>query len=120
MNKKIQAAAQIYSNAYGQGLGQQRATLGMTGGLMQAGFSPYSALSSSGGQQQQREQALIQDAMAQQEFEQNLPYQQLKQYQSGITGFSPLVGNAGQSISTTPGASAMSNLGGLAQMYSLF
>ena len=115
-----QAAAQIYSNAYGQGLGQQRATLGMTGGLMQAGFSPYSALSSSGGQQQQREQALIQDAMAQQEFEQNLPYQQLKQYQSGITGFSPLVGNAGQSISTTPGASAMSNLGGLAQMYSLF
>ena len=115
-----QAAAQIYSNAYGQGLGQQRATLGMTGGLMQAGFSPYSALGSSGGQQQQREQALIQDAMAKQEFEQNLPYQQLKQYQSGITGFSPLVGNAGQSISTTPGASAMSNLGGLAQMYSLF
>mgnify|MGYP003137518344 FL=1 len=115
-----QAAAQIYSNAYGQGLGQQRATLGMTGGLMQAGFSPYSALGASGSQQQQREQALIQDAMAQQEFEQNLPYQQLKQYQSGITGFSPLVGNAGQSISTTPGASAMSNLGGLAQMYSLF
>jgi len=115
-----QAAAQIYSNAYGQGLGQQRATLGMTGGLMQAGFSPYSALSASGGQQQKREQALIQDAMAKQEFEQNLPYQQLKQYQSGITGFSPLVGNAGQSISTTPGASAISNLGGLAQMYSLF
>jgi hypothetical protein len=92
----------------------------MTGGLMQAGFSPYSALGASGSQQQQREQALIQDAMAQQEFEQNLPYQQLKQYQSGITGFSPLVGNAGQSISTTPGASAVSNLGGLAQMYSLF
>tara|TARA_R100000900_G_scaffold30167_1_gene24295 strand:- start:8607 stop:9401 length:795 start_codon:yes stop_codon:yes gene_type:complete len=115
-----QAAAQIYSNAYGQGLGQQRATLGMTGGLMQAGFSPYSALSASGGQQQKREQALIQDAMAKQEFEQNLPYQQLKQYQSGITGFSPLVGNAGQSISTTPGASVISNLGGLAQMYSLF
>ena len=44
----------------------------MTGGLMQAG-QPYSALGASGGQQQQREQALIQDAMAQQEFEQNLP-----------------------------------------------
>ena len=56
-----QAAAQIYSNAYGQGLGQQRATLGMTGGLMQAGFSPYSALSASGGQQQKREQALPSD-----------------------------------------------------------
>ena len=115
-----QAAAQIYSNAYGQGLGHQANTLGMTGSLMGAGFQPYGALGASGQQQQQREQSLIQDAMAQQEFEQNLPYQQLKQYQSGITGFSPLVGNAGQSISTTPGASAMSNLGGLAQMYSLF
>ena len=115
-----QAAAQIYSNAYGQGLGQQRATLGMTGGLMQAGFSPYSALSSSGGQQQQREQALIQDAMAQQEFEQNLPYQQLQQYQSGITGFSPLVGGAGQKVSTTPGRTPLENMGTLASLYGLF
>jgi len=115
-----QAAAQIYGNAYGQGLGHQANTLGMTGGLMSAGFSPYGALGASGGQQQAREQALMQDAQAQHEFEQNLPYQQLQQYQSGITGFSPLVGNAGQKITTSPGASAMSNLGGLAQMYSLF
>ena len=92
----------------------------MTGSLMNAGFSPYGALGASGGQQQQREQSLIQDAMSQQNFEQNLPYEQLKKYQQGITGFSPLVGNAGQSMSTTPGASTMSNLGGLAQMYSLF
>jgi len=115
-----QAAAQIYGNAYGQGLGHQANTLGMTGGLMGAGFQPYGALSASGGQQQEREQALMQDAQAQHEFEQNLPYQKLQQYQSGITGFSPLVGNAGQKITTSPGASAVSNLGGLAQMYSLF
>jgi hypothetical protein len=115
-----QAAAQIYGNAYGQGLGHQANTLGMTGGLMSAGFSPYGALGASGGQQQAREQALMQDAQAQHEFEQNLPYQQLQQYQSGITGFSPLVGNAGQKITTSPGASAVSNLGGVAQMYSLF
>ncbi len=114
-----QAAAQIYSDAYGQGLGQQRATLGMTGGLMNAGFSPYSALGASGGQQQAREQALIQDAMSQQQFEQNLPYDKLAKFQAGITGFSPLVGNAGQTIGTTPGASLMSNLGGVAQAYSL-
>ena len=87
---------------------------------MGAGFSPYGALGASGGQQQAREQALMQDAQAQHEFEQNLPYQQLQQYQSGITGFSPLVGNASQKITTSPGASAMSNLGGLSQMYSLF
>ena len=115
-----QAAAQIYGNAYGQGLGHQANTLGMTGGLMSAGFSPYGALGTSGSQQQAREQALMQDAQAQHEFEQNLPYQQLQQYQSGITGFSPLVGNAGQKITTSPGASAMSNIGGLAQMASLF
>ena len=68
-----QAAAQIYSNAYGQGLGHQANTLGMTGSLMGAGFQPYGALGASGAQQQAREQALIADAMKQQEFEQNLP-----------------------------------------------
>ena len=115
-----QAAAQIYSNAYGQGLGHQANTLGMTGSLMGAGFQPYGALGASGQQQQQREQSLIQDAMAQQEFEQNLPYQQLQQYQSGITGFSPLVGGAGQKVSTTPGRTPLENMGTLASLYGLF
>ena len=115
-----QAAAQIYGNAYGQGLGHQANTMGMTGGLMGAGFQPYSALGVSGGQQQQREQSLIQDAMSQQEFEQNLPYQQLQQYQSGIAGFSPLIGGAGQKVSTTPGRTPLENMGSLASMYGLF
>ncbi len=114
-----QAAAQIYGDAYGQGLGHQANTLGMTGGLMNAGFSPYAQLGASGAQQQGREQALINDAMSQQQFEQNLPYDKLAKFQAGITGFSPLVGNAGQSIGTTPGASLMSNLGGMAQAYSI-
>jgi len=114
-----QAAAGIYSDAYGQGLGHQANTLGMTSGLMGAGFQPYGALGASGGQQQGREQALIQDAMAQQQFEQNLPYDKLAKYQAGITGFSPLVGNAGQSVATSPGNSMISNLGGLAQAYAL-
>lgn len=114
-----QAAAQIYSNAYGQGLGHQANTLGMTGSLMGAGFQPYGALGTSGAQQQAREQALIADAMKQQEFEQNLPYQQLQQYQSGITGFSPLVGGAGQKISTTPGRTPLENMGSLVSMYGL-
>ena len=100
-----QAAAQIYGNAYGQGLGHQRATLGMTGGLMGAGFQPYGALGVSGGQQQGREQRLIQDAMAQQQFEQNQPYNRLAKYQQGITGFSPLVPQTGNVVSTGPGAS---------------
>jgi hypothetical protein len=112
-----QAAAGIYSQAYGQGLGHQANTLGMTGGLMGAGFQPYGALGQSGAQQQAREQALISDAQLQHDFEQGLPYDKFNQYQAGIAGFSPLVGNAGQMISTSPGASLMSNLGGLAQAY---
>mgnify|MGYP003650405932 CR=1 FL=1 len=115
-----QAAAGIYSDAYGQGLGHQANTLGQTGGLMNAGFSPYGALNQSGGQQQGREQKLIQDAMHKQQFEQNQPYDKLAKYQQGITGFSPLVGNAGQTVGTTPGASGMQNAGTMAQMYSLF
>jgi len=115
-----QAAAQVYSQAYGQGLGHQSNTLGQTGSLMSAGFQPYGALGMSGGQQQGREQKLIQDAMAQQQFMQNQPYDKLAKYQQGITGFSPLVGNAGQAVSTTPGASALQNAGTMAQMYSLF
>ena len=86
---------------------------------MGAGFQPYGALGASGAQQQAREQALIADAMKQQEFEQNLPYQQLQQYQAGITGFSPLVGGAGQKISTSPGRTPLENMGSLGSMYGL-
>jgi len=116
----MMGANDVYGRAYGQGLNQQLGTLGMTGSLMSAGMQPYAALGASGGQQQGREQALIQDAMSQQEFEQNLPYQQLQQYQSGITGFSPLVGGAGQKVSTTPGRTPLENMGTLASMYGLF
>jgi len=115
-----QAAAQIYGQAYGQGLGHQANTLGQTGSLMGAGFQPYGALGASGGQQQGREQALIRDAMERQQFEQNQPYDRLAKFQAGITGFSPLVGNANQQTKTTPGNSFMTNLGGVGQAYNLF
>ena len=113
------AAAKIYSDAYSRGLGHQLGTLGQTGSLMGAGFQPYSALGASGAQQQAREQALIRDAMAQQSFEQNLPYEKFAKYQQGISGFSPLVPTTGQQISTAPGAGLISNVGGLAQAASL-
>jgi hypothetical protein len=106
-----QAAAQIYGQAYGQGLGHQANTLGMTGGIMNTGFSPYSALGTSGAQQQAREQALIQDAQAQHQFVQNQPYDKLKQFQSGITGFSPLVPQTGAQTTTAPGKNIGDYLG---------
>ena len=112
-----QAAAGIYSGAYGQGLNHQLGTMGQTGALMGAGFSPYAALGGSGQQQQQREQALIGDAQAAHDFNMNLPYQQLQNYQSGIAGFQPVMGAAGSSTNTTPGPSALNTIGNLGSMF---
>jgi len=100
------AAADIYGQAYGQGLDAQGRTLGMTGDILQAGFSPYGALSASGAEQQAREQALIQDAMSKYEFEQNLPYNRLSQFTGALSGTQGLLGNSG--VSTVPGQSGTS------------
>jgi len=103
------AAANIYGQAYGQGLGHQANTLGMTGGLMSAGFQPYEQLGQVGAQQTAREQALIEDAKAKHEFEQALPYDQLREYQSLISGLSPLTQGSG--ITTSPGMSKSGQAG---------
>ena len=112
-----QAAAGIYSGAYGQGLGHQLGTMGQTGALMGAGFQPYANLNISGQQQQMREQALIGDAQAEHDFNMNLPYQQLQNYQAGIAGFQPAMGAAGSSTNTTPGPSALNTIGTLGSMF---
>ena len=108
------AAADIYGQAYGQGLQAQQNTLGMTGDIMSAGFQPYTALAASGLDQQQREQALINDAMAKFQFEQALPYERLSQYTSALGGTSGLLGSAG--VRTTPGMGTMGTLGNLAMI----
>ena len=112
-----QAASGIYSGAYGQGLGHQLGTMGQTGALMGAGFQPYANLNISGQQQQMREQALIGDAQAEHDFNMNLPYQQLQNYQAGIAGFQPAMGAAGSSTNTTPGPSALNTIGTLGSMF---
>ena len=111
-----QAAAGIYSDAYGRGLGHQLGTLGQTGSLMGAGFQPYSSLAMSGQEQQQREQALMNDAQAQHDFNMNLPYQQFDKYQSGIAGFQPVMGAAGSATNTSPGPSWLNTIGQLGQL----
>ena len=105
------AAADIYGQAYQSGLSHQLGTLGQTGGLMTAGFQPYTALSASGQEQQAREQALIRDAMAKHEFEQQLPYERLAQYTGALSGSQGLLGGA--VITTAPGMSTTVQLGQL-------
>ena len=99
---------------FGQGLGHQAQTLGQTGALIGAGFQPYEALAQSGAQQSGLEQALIQDAQAQHDFQQNLPYNMLNQYTSSIAGTGGLLGNAG--VSTSPGMSTLGQIGQLGMM----
>jgi hypothetical protein len=108
------AAANIYGQAYGQGLGHQQSTLGQTGAIIDAGFSPYSQLGQSGAEQQAREQRLIEDAKAKHDFEQNLPYNRLNQYSGAISGASGLMGGAG--TTTSPGMSTLGQLGQLGMM----
>jgi len=115
-----QAAAQIYGNAYGQGLSNQLGTLGQTGALMGAGFQPYANLSLSGEQQQLREQALINDAQAAHDFNMNMPYQKFQNYQAGIAGFQPAMGAAGSSTERTPGPSMLNTIGVLGSTLSGF
>ena len=110
----IDATANIYGNAYGQGLTHQANTLGMTGSIMDSGFKPYDALNAVGQQQQDREQSLINDSMAQHEFYQNLPADKLNQYLSQLGQTQGLLGNAG--TSTTPGQSGMGQAGEAAQI----
>jgi len=105
------AAAGIYSDAYSTGLGHQLGTLGQTGGLMTAGFKPYTALSATGAEQQQREQRLIEDAKARHEFQQALPYERLSAYTGALSGTTGLLGNAG--MTTAPGMSTTGQLGQL-------
>jgi len=108
------AAANIYGQAYGQGLQHQLGTLGQTGGLMTAGFTPYTALSATGAEQQQREQRLIEDAKAKHQFEQALPYERLSKYTGAISGTSGLLGSAGST--TAPGQSTIGQLGNVAML----
>ena len=108
------AAAGIYGQAYGQGLQHQQSTLGQTGSIIDAGFQPYTQLGQSGAEQQAREQRLIEDAKAQHEFEQKLPYNRLNQYTGALSGAGGLMGNAGSS--TIPGASGLDRAGQIAMM----
>ena len=111
------AAADIYGQAYGQGLQHQLGTLGQTGGLMTAGFQPYEQLAESGAEQMAREQRLIEDAKARHEFQQQLPYDKLAQYTGSLSGTQGLLGGAG--ITTSPGMSPIGQLGNLGMTYAM-
>jgi len=109
------AAADIYGQAYGQGLGHQATMFGGTSDLLSAGMRPYTALAAVGEEQQRREQALIEDAKARYDFEQNLPYSKLDAFTNTLSGTSGLLGGSG--VKTAPGVGPLGMLAQGASVY---
>lgn len=102
----INATANIYGNAYGQGLQHQGNVLGMAGGLMNLGNYGNELMMNAGGIQQAQNQSEIDASMQQHEWEQNLPYQQLQNYQNTVGGFQW----GGEGTSTQPGQNQVGNI----------
>ncbi len=111
------ASADIYGNAYSQGLGHQASVLGMTGDIMNAGFKPYNELNKSGAIQQDREQQLLKDAQAKYNWEQEQPYQRLGNYMDIITGGGSGGGGGGYGDTTAPGQNWMGRVGEGIKLY---
>lgn len=92
-------AASTIGDIYGSERGRQLAALGIAPGLANQDYFDISQLGQVGAQRQAMEQAGIDDAMARHEFEQNLPYYRLGQYQNFIN---PILGVGGSSTATQP------------------
>jgi hypothetical protein len=107
----MNATANIYGNAYSQGLGHQANVLGQTGSIINSGFAPYEQLNTSGSMQTGREQALLEDAQAKHEFTQQLPYEKLNQYMDIINGSG--ITSGGYGTTTAPGQSTIGQIGDL-------
>lgn len=106
-------AAQIASQGYGQGLDAQIRALGLAPSTGQLGALPAQYLDAVGQQNQLQVQAQIDAEMRRHAFEQNLPYQQLREYASIVGG----PGYGGVSETTAPGTRTsrpLSALGGAA------
>lgn len=80
------ALANIYSNAYGQGLDAMTKGVALAPAVQEMGLTPSRTLAAVGAQNRSYEQALIDEAIQRWTYEQNLPLQELQAYQQLIQG----------------------------------
>lgn len=92
------SAASGTGSLYGQDRAQQLSALGLAPELGNQSYLDAQQLAGIGSQRQQMSQNAIDDAIARFDFQQNLPYMQLGQYQNALTG---LMGG-GFGSTTTP------------------
>jgi len=87
LNQQIaDTTAQMESNAYGQGLTAQGRALALLPEIQAAQATPATQLGAVGGQQQAYIQALLNQALGNWNYQQQLPYQQLAQYANLVEG----------------------------------
>jgi hypothetical protein len=110
MRNTMDTTAGMYSQGYGQGLDYMGKTLALTPQTIQAGALPATYQDQVGQQLRDYEQQLIADEVSRWNYNQQLPYEKLVQYQNTIAG------NYGQET-TQPGPTKnqpLSVLGGAA------
>jgi hypothetical protein len=107
---------QQYGMGYGlQGMGAQQASMGQYPSIMSAPLSMYGAMADVGDQRRALSQAGIDADVARYNYESMSPYQALANYMGSISG-----DYGGQSTMTQPGPSALSSLGQIAGIASMF
>jgi len=78
--------SKIYSNAYGQGLDVFKSTMAQVPQNMVAQQMPATVMAGVGSQERAFEQAMLDEQIARWNYEQNLPFTNLAQYQNLIQG----------------------------------
>lgn len=108
--------AGIYSNAYGQGLDVFKSTLAGAPSTMMAQQIPGQVLSGVGAQERAFSQALLDEEVAKWNFEQNLPFTKLAQYQNLVQGNYGGTSTANQMLMSQGSGSQLGSLIGLGLM----
>jgi hypothetical protein len=97
------ALAQLYADAYGQGLGQQRAGVGYSPAIMQAGMMPFQIMGDVGAYRRGTAEQALQADIDRYQFGQERPYSIADRYLAAL-GQTPW---GQQGTSTQPGSSRL-------------
>lgn len=107
--------SKIYSNAYGQGLDVFKSTMAQVPQNMVAQQMPATVMAGVGSQERAFQQALLDEQIARWNYEQNLPFTNLAQYQNLIQGNYGGTSTSDQ-MRASQGSGTMQNLLGIGML----
>lgn len=109
----LNTTSQIYSDAYAQNLEALKSGVALAPQTIQAGTLPSTILGGVGSAERAYEQSLLDDAIRQYEYEQQLPFNKLAAYQALIQGNFGGIGSS-TSTGTAAGQSTLGTIAGAA------